>query len=242
MVPAVPPAVTPSHRQAPRRRHPVRAYFANIKHAVTSTFEGMSVTMSWMFRRPATVQYPDKIDKPVQEMLPDNYRGVLELDVDRCAACLLCAKACPLGCISIEVCKNQVTGNRDMTKFDIDIGLCMYCGFCAEACNFDALDHTTEFEATVTDPKDLVLKFVPEGQPHEISKLKAVDMPPRKPKGSILAQIIPSFGRRDKSGDLPKYAAQDRTTRAKWDADRAAAAEKKAADLAAKPDNPETPS
>ncbi len=191
MVPAVPPSVT-AHRTA--ARHPARTYFRNIRNAVTSTFEGMSVTMSWMFRRPATIQYPDKTAKPVQEMLPDGYRGILEVDLDRCTACLLCQKACPLGCISIEVCKNPVTGGRDMSKFDIDIGLCMYCGLCAEACNFDAIDHTTEFEGTMTSADQLTLHFVKETRP--VTKLKASEMAPRKPKGSILAKIIPAFGRR----------------------------------------------
>jgi formate hydrogenlyase subunit 6/NADH:ubiquinone oxidoreductase subunit I len=154
----------------------------------------MSVTMSYMFRRPLTIQYPDKIDKPVQEMLPESYRGVLEVDMDRCTVCLQCQKICPLGCINIESCKNPETGNREVTKFDIDIGLCMYCGLCAETCNFDALDHTREFEATVTTPDQMILHFVE--KPREVTKLKAAEMPVRKHKGSILQKMIPAFGRR----------------------------------------------
>jgi len=194
----------------------------------------MSVTMSWMFRRPLTVQYPDKTEKPVQEMLPDTYRGVLEVDLDRCTACMQCQKACPLGCISIEVCKNPTTNARDWQKFDIDIGLCMYCGLCAEACNFSAIEHTTEFEATVTDPKDLMLHFVREAK--EVVKGKAADMPPRRPRGSILAQMIPAFGRRNKAADAEKHERAYREAYAKWEVERAAAkaaAEKAAAEKAA---------
>jgi NADH-quinone oxidoreductase subunit I/NAD(P)H-quinone oxidoreductase subunit I len=191
MVPTVPPAVSP-HRRAPRGT--VRAYFRNIRLALSTAFDGMSVTMSYMFRRPLTIQYPDKIAKPVQEMLPESYRGVLEVDMDRCTVCLQCQKICPLGCINIESCKNPETGNREVSKFDIDIGLCMYCGLCAETCNFDALDHTREFEATVTTPDQLVLHFVE--TPREVTKLKAAEMPVRKHKGSILQKMIPVFGRR----------------------------------------------
>jgi len=174
------------------RPHPVRAYFDNIRRAIGSTFEGLTVTMSWLFRRPLTVQYPDRTDKPVQEMLPDTYRGVLEVDLDRCTACMLCQKSCPLGCISIETCKHP-EGGREFQKFDIDIGLCMYCGLCAEACNFDALVHTTEFEASVTNPAQLVLRFVDRS-----GRLaaKAKDLPPRRPRGAIIRAMIPSFGRR----------------------------------------------
>lgn len=190
MVSPVPPAVRSRRGRAPG----FRRYFSNIRRAVTSTFEGMSVTMSWMFRRPMTIQYPDKIDKPVQEMLPDSYRGVLEVDLDRCTGCLLCAKACPIGCIDISVCKNPVSGARDLEKFDIDIGLCMYCGLCTEACNFDSLLHTSEFEATVSTPEELTLHFVKEPQP--VSKQKAGEGTARRQRGSILPGIIPSFGRR----------------------------------------------
>lgn len=191
MVPTVPPAVG-THRRAPRGT--VRAYFRNIRLALSTAFEGMSVTMSYMFRRPSTIQYPDKTEKPVQEMLPESYRGVLEVDMDRCTVCLQCQKICPLGCIVIEAGKNPDTGNREVTKFDIDIGLCMYCGLCAETCNFDALDHTREFEATVTSPDQMTLHFVE--KPREVTKLKAAEMPPRKHKGSILQKMIPVFGRR----------------------------------------------
>ena len=217
MVPAVSPPVK-SHRGGPRR-HPVRSYFGNIRNAVASTFEGMSVTMSWMFRRPMTIQYPDRTEKPVQQMLPANYRGILEVDLDRCTACLRCEKACPLGCISIEVCKNPTTVHLDLSKFDIDNGLCMYCGLCAEACNFDALDHTREFEGTMTNPGDLTLRFVKE--PREVTKLKEPEMAPRRPKGSILAKMIPAFGRRNlETGAL---AARDEPARPRPDEGPAAA-------------------
>jgi NADH-quinone oxidoreductase subunit I len=194
MVPPVSPPVG-----GPRRSNPVVAYFGNIKRAVSSTFEGLTVTMSWMFRRPSTIQYPDRMEQSVQDSLPENYRGVLEVDLDRCTTCMLCQKACPLGCISIETCKHP-EGGREIQKFDIDIGLCMYCGLCEEACGFDALVHTNEFEASVTSPEQLMLRFVDrEGR----IAAKAKDLPPRRPRGSILRSMIPSFGRRKQSALPP---------------------------------------
>jgi len=194
MVPAVPPPVKPS---------PVRAYFGNIGRAVSSTFEGLTVTMSWLFRRPATIQYPDRTEQPVRDMLPESYRGLLEVDLSRCTACLLCAKTCPLGCISIETCKHP-EGAREFRTFDIDVGLCMYCGLCAEACNFDALVHTSEFEASVATPEQLTLRFV--DRPGRFVA-KAKELPPRQPRGSILAALIPGFGRRRRRAEPPAGAA-----------------------------------
>ncbi len=166
---------------------PVRNYFTNIRKAVVSIFEGLTVTSSWFFRRPATIQYPDKIEKPVQEMLPENYRGILEVDVARCSGCALCSKTCPIGALAVNVEKNAETGEREILQFDIDIGKCMYCGLCSEACKFDAIRHTPDFEAVSCSASDLVLHFVKEPVP--VAKPKTA--PPRRPLGTILATVVP---------------------------------------------------
>ena len=191
MVPTVPLALSGEQQ---RRRGALREYFANVYRAVTSIFEGLSVTMSWMFRRPLTIQYPDKIEKPVQDMLPDTYRGTLEVDLHRCVACMLCQRSCPINCITIEVAKNAETGEREFARFDIDMGRCMYCGLCTEACNYDAIVHTAQFETTVGRPDELVLHFV--RKPTLVARHKPGEGPPRLPRGSILAEIVPAFGRR----------------------------------------------
>jgi formate hydrogenlyase subunit 6/NADH:ubiquinone oxidoreductase subunit I len=56
----------------------VISYVKDIADAVKSTFEGMSITFSHLFRKPMTIQYPDKIPVPIQETLPHRYRGILE--------------------------------------------------------------------------------------------------------------------------------------------------------------------
>ncbi len=162
-------------------------YFANLRRAITTTFEGLTVTSSWLFRRPVTIQYPDRIEKPVQETLPANYRGLLEVDIRRCAGCLLCAKACPVDAVEITVEKNGSTGVREILKFDIDIGRCMFCGLCTEVCKFDALCHTTQFEAATETAEGLVLHFV--NEPVPVSRYKVGEGPVREPRGSILASL-----------------------------------------------------
>src|SRR6266566_1505967 len=52
----------------------VASYVRDIKDTLTSVFEGMSITFSHLVRRPMTIQYPDKIPKPIQETLPRRYR------------------------------------------------------------------------------------------------------------------------------------------------------------------------
>jgi formate hydrogenlyase subunit 6/NADH:ubiquinone oxidoreductase subunit I len=175
-------------------RSGLRGFFTDIGRAIATTFDGLSVTSSWFFRRPLTIQYPDKIEKPVQEMLPDGYRGLLEVDLGRCTGCALCQKNCPIGAVIVKVEKNAATGVREIVQFDIDIGRCMYCGLCSECCKFEALQHTTDFEAVSCSPEGLVLHFA--RKPAPVAKVKAGEGPPRKPLGSILAETVePCFKR-----------------------------------------------
>ena len=95
----------------------------------------MAVTFAQAFRRPTTVQYPDRTDVPVVDSLPERYRGFLEVDMDICTACKACERDCPINVIAIDI--EKVDDTRGMTRFDIDMGKCMYCGICVESCPTD---------------------------------------------------------------------------------------------------------
>jgi len=58
---------------------------------------------------------------------PDLMR--FEIDPDKCKKCGLCAKNCPVNCI---------TGDRQ-TPYVIDQEACVKCGTCYEKCPFDAI-------------------------------------------------------------------------------------------------------
>src|SRR5438046_10091643 len=100
----------------------VASYVRDIKDTLTSVFEGMSITFSHLVRRPMTIQYPDKIPKPIQETLPRRYRGILEVDLDICTGCLACERDCPIACITIGIERKKKTNQRKLTNSDIDVG------------------------------------------------------------------------------------------------------------------------
>ncbi len=143
----------------------MQAYFKNIKEAVGTVFEGMSITFSHLVRRPFTVQYPDRTPLPVQDTLPFRYRGILEVDLEICTGCLACERACPIDCIVIEAVKDKQTRQMMLNRFDIDIAKCMYCGLCSEPCPTGSIHHTAQFEGADYALESMLRRFVKEPVP-----------------------------------------------------------------------------
>jgi NADH-quinone oxidoreductase subunit I len=65
---------------------------------------------------------------------------MFKFSFDRCIACKLCALACPIDIIYIDVHDEQREIDGKMKKlkvldrYDIDVKRCMFCSLCEEAC------------------------------------------------------------------------------------------------------------
>jgi len=134
-------------------------YVRNIIKTIASVFEGLSITLSHLVRRPTTIQYPDRIETLIQDTLPRRYRGHLEVDLDICTNCKACERDCPISCIAITD-SDAPDKKRWIAGFDIDLAKCMYCGICSESCPTGAMRHSQEFEGASYNPALMARHFV----------------------------------------------------------------------------------
>src|SRR5437764_14568828 len=98
-------------------------------------FEGLKTTSREIFKPKVTIRYPEERLEPA-----DRFRGMFRFSFDRCSACKLCAVACPIDIIYIDVHDEQREVDGKMRKlkvldrYDIDVKRCMFCSRCEEAC------------------------------------------------------------------------------------------------------------
>ena len=106
---------------------------------------GMATTFKHIFRRPATIRYPE-----VKREFSPVYRGVHLLKRDEqgrenCTACGLCALSCPAEAITMTAAE-RMQGEEHLYReekyasvYEINMLRCIFCGLCEEACPKDAI-------------------------------------------------------------------------------------------------------
>jgi formate hydrogenlyase subunit 6/NADH:ubiquinone oxidoreductase subunit I len=108
----------------------------------------MKLTGRIFFTKPTTIQYPEE-----EPYFSPHERGLHEFEPDKCIACFLCAKACPVDCITIE-------GPRlGVTKYEIDYAKCLFCALCTEPCPTDCIHMGKLHDLSGYSREDVVVEF-----------------------------------------------------------------------------------
>jgi NADH-quinone oxidoreductase subunit I len=134
----------------------VNRYFKDVVDGFMTVLVGMSVTGREFLEhktRNVTQQYPAE-----RVPMPPRFRGMLFNDVNKCIACLLCAKDCPVDCIVVT---GEGKGkDRRANVFTIDFNKCMWCNLCVEVCPVESLYMTHEYEVTFRDRREMLVDFM----------------------------------------------------------------------------------
>jgi len=157
--------------------------FKRLINGFTTAWKGLSLTVKHLFASNAarkittvsddnyfkqlegtnTIQYPKQ-----QLPVPEVGRYQLDVEMDDCIVCDLCAKVCPVNCIDIESIKateaigqtsDGTTKRLYAAKFDIDMAKCMYCGLCTIVCPTECIVMTNQYDKTVFQLSDLTYQF-----------------------------------------------------------------------------------
>jgi NADH-quinone oxidoreductase subunit I len=160
-----------------------RSVFKRVINGFTTAWKGLSLTVKHLFasnadRKIITVsdsnyfkqlEGTNTIQYPRQELpVPEVGRYQLDVEMDDCIVCDLCAKVCPVNCIDIEAIKateaigqtsDGTTKRLYAAKFDIDMAKCMYCGLCTIVCPTECIVMTNQYDKTVFELSDLTYQF-----------------------------------------------------------------------------------
>ncbi|HRH61367.1 MAG TPA: NADH-quinone oxidoreductase subunit NuoI [Chitinophagaceae bacterium] len=154
------------------------------KAYLPAVLKGMSITFGHMFKKKATINYPEQT-RPFSPV----FRGLHVLNRDeegreRCTACGLCAVACPAEAITMEAAERQ-PGEENLyreekyaAKYEINMLRCIFCGLCEEACPKDAIYLSETFapasysrKSFIYDKEDLLIPD-PKSQKEDLAKAK----------------------------------------------------------------------
>jgi NAD(P)H-quinone oxidoreductase subunit I len=163
--------------------------------------QGMAVTFDHMSRRPVTVQYP------YEKLIPsERFRGRIHFEFDKCIACEVCVRVCPINLPVVDWEFNKETKKKQLNHYSIDFGVCIFCGNCVEFCPTNCLSFTEEYELGVYDRHSLNMDNVAMGRlPYKVTQDPMVT-PLRElvylPKGILNPHGMPPSARR--AGQRPE--------------------------------------
>ena len=86
---------------------------------------------------------------------PERYRGRIHFELDKCIACEVCVRVCPINLPVVDWVMNKEAKKKELRNYSIDFGVCIFCGNCVEYCPTNCLSMTEEYELSTFDRHSL---------------------------------------------------------------------------------------
>ncbi len=97
-------------------------------------------------KKPATNLFPETEPVPI----PEDFRGIISYNVDKCVGCRMCVTVCPAGVFAYL---------PDIRKVALWTARCVFCKQCVDVCPTGALRMSNDFLLASYDNYDD--KFIP---------------------------------------------------------------------------------
>jgi NADH-quinone oxidoreductase subunit I len=143
------------------RHSPAGEYFHNIFNTIRTILIGMRISLKYCFAKTVTLQYPDRAPA-----IQPRYRGFHFYEIEKCIACDMCAKSCPVDCIYIEKTgprkvdkETGVAVGGAMTRYAIDYSKCMFCALCTDPCPTHCIHMGNIHDMSGYDRESMIVEF-----------------------------------------------------------------------------------
>ncbi len=145
----------------PDARNVTDSYFRDLYLSFKSIWIGLRITCKYLFSKHVTIDYPFE-----RIAFAPRFRGIHEFEADKCIACDMCAKACPVDCIYIDKSAprkiDKKTGKAvggELLRYAIDYQKCMFCALCTEPCPTDCIHMGKNHDLSSYSRHEMIVEF-----------------------------------------------------------------------------------